>query len=185
LLRAGQDIVKGITRVAAMLALGGAIAGFTTSTFVPHRYLGSARFVLVDPNNVFDTAAGVTLRPQSLELMIRRSPYFKNRLYVEPIADLVAETRGNLSIKSSPSGGVIQFESEDVDAALEVTRVTLSEFGNNAARAANAKKASEVIRIIKLPDARLTGLTPWLLTAIGLTAGLLMSLLIWLLLPSR
>jgi hypothetical protein len=180
--------VKGITRVAAMLALGGAIAGFATSTFIPHRYLGSARFVFISPYNsnapaLFDSASDVTLLPQSLELMIRRSPYYKNRLYVESAADLVAETRGNLTIRNLPSGGVIEFENEDIDAALEVTRVTLSEFGNNAARAANAKRASDVIRIIKLPDARRTGFTPWLLTALGLTGGLLTSLFIWILLP--
>jgi hypothetical protein len=181
--------VKGITRVAAMLALGGAIAGFTASTFVPHRYLGTARFVFISPYSsnapaLFDSASGITLLPQSLELMIRRSPSFKNRLYVESVADLVEETRGNLTVKSTPaSGGVIEFESEDVDAALEVTRMTLSEFGNNAARAANAKKAADVIRIVNLPEARLTGVTPWLLTVTGSAAGLLISLLIWILLP--
>jgi hypothetical protein len=177
--------------VAAMLVLSGAIAGFTASTFFPHRYLGKASFVFISPYNanapaLFESASDVTLLPQSLELMIRRSPYFKNRLYVEPVADLVAETRGNLTIKSTPaSGGVIEFENEDVDAALEVTRVTLSEFGNNAARAANARKASDVIRIITLPDARLTGLTPWLMTATGMVAGLLLSILIWILMPPK
>jgi hypothetical protein len=173
-----------------MLALCGAMAGFTTSVFIPHRYLASARFVFLSPYNanaaaLFDSASDITLLPQSLELMIRRSPYFKNRLYVESAADLVAETRGNLRMKNTPaSGGVIEFENEDAEAALEVTRVTLSEFGNNAARAANAKKASDVIRIIELPEARLTGLTPWLLTATGLTAGVLISVLIWILLPA-
>lgn len=174
-----------------MLALGGAMAGFTASVFVPHRYEGSARFVFNSPYDaqaaaLFDRASEITLLPQSLELMVRRSPYYKNRLYVDSIGDVVTETRGNLSLKSvtksGKRGGLIEFDDDDVDAALDVTRVVLSEFGNNAAGAAHAKKAADVIRIVEAPDARLTGLTPAILTGFGLASGLLCALFVRILL---
>jgi hypothetical protein len=175
-----------------MLAAGGAMAGFIASAFVPRRYEGTARFVFISPYDgeapaLFDRASEVTLLPQSLELMIRRSPYFKNRLYVDSVADLITETRANLNVKSSATsgepGGLIRFDDDEVDTALEVTRVILSEFGNNAAGVANAKKAGDVIRITEAPQTRLTGLTPALLTGIGLASGLLLALLVWILLP--
>jgi hypothetical protein len=175
-----------------MLAVGGAMAGFTVSSFVPHRYEGSARFIFKSPYDadapaLFDRASEITLLPQSLELMIRRSPYYKNRLYVDSIGDLITETRGNLNVKSvsktGKPGGLIEFDDDNVDTALDVTRVILSEFGNNAAGAAHAKKAADVIRIVEAPDARLTGLTPALLTAIGLASGLLLAAIVWTLIP--
>ena len=179
--------MTGFSRVAVMLSLCGAVAGFTVSVFVPHRYLASATLVFVSPydadaKTLFERASEETLQKQSLELMIRRSPYFKSRLYVEPAGDIIAETRGNLNITSAivakSTRTLIEFEDDDVDTALDVTRVLLSEFGNNAARIANAKKGSDVIRIVNAPDARLTGLTPGLLTAGGLGMGLLAALLI-------
>jgi hypothetical protein len=176
-----------------MLAFSGALLGFSLSTLIPHRYQARTEFVFLSPydadaQTLFDRASDITLLPQSLELMIRRSPYYKNRLYVESIADLISETRGSLNVKSAAPvagkrGGVIEFEDDDVETALDVTRVMLSEFGNNAARAANAKRSADVIRIVRTPDAHLTGLTPWLLTRTGLLAGLIVALLIRILLP--
>ena len=175
-----------------MLVLSGAMSGFTVSMFLPHRYEATARLVFTrayqpDAARLFDGASEVTLLPQSLELMIRRSPAFKNRLYLESVGEIVAETRANLVIASEPeigsAGATIRFEDDDVDTALDVTRFLLSDFSNNAARMANARNVADIIRITRVPAAHLTGLTPWRLTGAGTAIGFAVSLLIWILLP--
>jgi hypothetical protein len=177
-------------RVAAMLALCGAIIGFAASLFVPHRYLASARLAFVSPYDAnaqmfFDDASEATLNPRALELMIRQSPNFKDQLYIETVTDVIAEVRAGLTLKLSGTVGTVEYEDDNPDTALEVTRVVLSEFGNNAARIANAKTVPDVIRIVKTPDARLTGFTPWLLTAVGMAGGLFSAFLVWLFLPRK
>ena len=55
--------------------------------------------------------------------------------------------------------------------------------GENAARISAAKKANEVVKIVLTPQVNLTGLTPLLLTALGLAAGTLAGLVLWLVAP--
>jgi hypothetical protein len=182
--------MTGMSRVAFMLALCGAMVGFAASIFVPRRYKADARFAFnsayaANAQAIFEGASEVTLLPQSLELMIRQSPNFKNQLYVEAPGEIVAEVRSAIVLKLSGSKGSIEYEDDNVDTALEVTRVLLSEFGDNAARIANAQKGTDVIRIVRTPEAGLTGLTPWRLTIAGLASGLCLALLIRMLLPRR
>lgn len=177
-----------IRRVAAMLAVGGALAGFAVSLFVPHRYQATARFTFAEPysanaRRLFEEASEATLHVGAIEQMIRQSPNFKDLLYLETVGEATAEVRANLTLKLSGTGGAIRFEDDNAETAIEVVRLVLNDFGNNAARLAGARRAQDVIRVFQTPQARLTGLTPWLLTGFGLLAGLLVSLLVWLLLP--
>jgi hypothetical protein len=191
--------VNAIGKVIGMLVISGALAGFTISLFIPHRYMARAELTFVgkpdvtpasyqaDARKLFDSATEITLLPQSIELIIRRSPYFKERLYVESMADILEDVRKNLAIKSftrdGRSGAQIEFEDDDADTALDVTRDVLSQMGENAARISAVKKATEVVKIVRTPQVNLTGLTPLLLTALGLAAGTLAGLVLWLVAP--
>ena len=53
----------------------------------------------------------------------------------------------------------------------------------DAAAVAGAKKASDVLLIVKTPRTDLIGMTPSLLTGAGLAAGLALASLLWLLAP--
>ena len=190
--------MSGSGSVAAMLTMSGALIGFTSSLFVPHRYAASAELAFIgtpgvthesylsDARKLLESSRDVTLLPQSLELMIRRGHLFRERLYLEAFPELRDDVGRNLSIGhiSLPgglTGARIEFEDDDADTALDLVREVVSLMGDNAATAAGVKKASDVVRIVETPTSKLTGLTPLLLTAIGLGAGLLAGMMVWLL----
>ena len=191
--------MSGIGKVVGMLAISGALIGFAISLFVPHRYVARAELTFIgkpgvtpasyeaDARKLFDGSAEITLLPQSIELIIRRSPYFKERLYVESMPDILEEVRKNLSIKSfsrdGQTGARIEFEDDDADTSLDVASDVLSQMGENAARISAVRKATEVVKIVRTPQVGLTGLTPLILTALGLATGILAGLVLWLVAP--
>jgi hypothetical protein len=175
-----------------MLAVSGALIGFTISLFLPHRYKSRAELVFVaktDARKLFDSTVELTLLPQSIELIVRRSPYFKERLYVEPMSEVLEDVRKNLSVTaisaSGQRGARIEFEDDDADTALDVTKDVLSQMGENAARVSATKKASDVVRIVSTPRVGLTGLTPAILAGLGLAAGLLAGFVVRILAPKN
>src|SRR5215471_7982585 len=123
-----------------MLALGGALTGFAISLFLPHHYTARARVAfarlpavtqesyLADSDRLFAAASAATERRQSLELMLRRSPYFSRRPYLETIevleAHLVIQRE---SFAGGLTGAKIEFDDDDVDTAIEVVRAVSGE----------------------------------------------------------
>ncbi|MES1258240.1 MAG: hypothetical protein ABUS51_07410 [Acidobacteriota bacterium] len=181
--------MRGAGGVAAMLLFSGALIGFSSSLFFPHRYAVSAELAfpgtpgvtrasyLADAGKLYENSLQATLLPQSLELMIRRSPSFKERLYLQSFPELLEDVRRNLSVTSIQvegglKGAKIEFEDDDPDTALDLVREIVGQMGDNAAALSGTKKVSDVIRIVETPRSRLIGITPALLTAIGLAAGL-------------
>ena len=184
-----------VSRVIAMLAVSGALLGFSASMFIPRRYVAEADLAisptpgvthesyLSDARRLCDSATELTLIPASLELAIRRSSYFRERLYVDKLTDVQEDVRRNLSITSQTfSGGRIgariEFEDDDADTALDFTKGILSQLGENAARVAGAKKAADVVTILRIPQTRLAGVTPLMLSGLGAAAGLLLGFLL-------
>ena len=192
--------MRSLGPLAVMLILSGALIGFTVSLFVPHRYAATAEIAFLsapgvthesyaaDARKLYESSLEVTLLPQSLELMIRRSPAFKERLYIQSFSEVLEDVRKNLSVSTiSVSGGLsgakIEFDDDDSDTALDLVREVVSQMGDNAAAVAGAKKASDVLLIVKTPRTDLIGMTPSLLTVVGLAVGLGLASLLWLLAP--
>ncbi|HZL55628.1 MAG TPA: hypothetical protein VFC21_01015 [Bryobacteraceae bacterium] len=153
-------------RVLGILALSGAIIGFTVSLLLPRQFVGRASITLT-PGVSAEYAIEKTLSTPSLAAIVYRSPYYQPMLDYTPVEDLAREIRDGSSI--GPDGR-IQFVHDDKYTALDTARLLLDELKKNAGGAARVK---DPVRL------EITGPSRGLCTFEGMAAGLLLGLCVW------
>jgi hypothetical protein len=142
MLRSGQNGISITFRIAAMLTVTGALAGFVTADFLPRRYVSRTAVAFTEKvsSERCIYAAAQTLSPAALKPIVVQSAYYRPQLDYTPEEELVERIRQSASIRCTrvedgrgeKDGFRVQFADADRYLTLEMARILVEETGKNA-----------------------------------------------------
>lgn len=162
-------------RVTIILIATGALAGFTTSQFLPRRYVSitTAAFPAGVSSDRCTFAAEQTLSAEYLTPLVIESPYYKSELDFTPVEELVERIRANASIQSikigTREGFRIRFTDADRYATLEIVQ---------ALTEAMERNEGQKTQIVDPVRSQLVYPGPGACVLIGMAGGLLLGMIV-------
>lgn len=164
-------------RVTAMLALMGALAGFSTSLILPRRYVATAtsafRNTPSDPSELLRHAFARTMESESLVALIVRNASLNSRLDFTPMKDEIEMLRaGAAAHVTGADSFAVQFQDEDKFQATDIAKSLLTGVAANVTMLDQSQAGPKLNPIVRVDEA---GVTTRMLSLTGLAAGLLLA----------
>jgi hypothetical protein len=160
-----------LLQIAAILAISGALVGFTASFTISRRYVAHATMTAASGQDILD-ASNRALSKESLIPIVLQSINYKPRLDFTPMDELIQQIRDSCVMTRATNSDTVTLEFTDDDryAAMEMGRALLARMGDKVAGA-----KAEPLRLTE------TGPTRAMFTGAGFAGGLSLTALVWLL----